>query len=244
MRYVIVDSHRNWKREKKQALIDFFMMGKGLNEEEAEYQINFLNWYEKEYSVKCFEAIAYDKGRVAGYMRCYRNPENDTRWLVSDIYVLRSYREKGIGKRLYDRLIDEVIEYEAAQCIEASVAVENKASIALHESMGFEKTDEAGSFASFYFPEDENIYRLMLYKYYPLTSYENAKESLEEIWERSLLESKEIKASSYGRMNVDELLKECLENETLDIETIWNGNKLVGISLENEKERLEYQLDC
>ena len=244
MRYTIVDSHRNWKRAQNEALMAFFTEGKGLRAEEAEYQCSFLNWYEKEYSVKCFEAVAYDKGKVVGYMRCYRDPQSDKRWFVGDIYVLLTYRKKSIGKKLYDRLIDEVIEYEAAECLEASVSKSNEASIALHESMGFSDTQKSGRFASFYFPEDESIYRLMLYKYYPLNSFENAKESLEGIWERALLESKEIKESSYGRMTIDQVLEECLVKESIDMETIWNGNKLVGITIENREERLEYQIDC
>jgi len=59
--------------------------------------------------------------------------------LESTIYMSADYQEKGIGTKLYKKLLDE-LSTRSIRSVMAVIALPNVGSIALHEKMGFEKS--------------------------------------------------------------------------------------------------------
>lgn len=83
--------------------------------------------YEEEDEVKAYCYAHRWKEREA-----YRNT------LETTVYVTDTWRGKGIGRRLMERLIDEC-RREGAHVLVACITGGNEASINLHERMGFEQ---------------------------------------------------------------------------------------------------------
>ena len=83
-------------------------------------------------------SVAAD-GRVDGYVYAGRHRERPAyQWSVdTTAYVREDSRGKGIGKRLYGRLFEELTTLGYYQAF-AGIALPNAASIGLHEAMGFE----------------------------------------------------------------------------------------------------------
>jgi L-amino acid N-acyltransferase YncA len=83
--------------------------------------------------------VAEDAGEVAGY--AYASPHRDRaayRWAVeAAAYVDADHRGRGIGKQLYRALFD-LLARQGFRTVCAGVTLPNPASIALHESVGFE----------------------------------------------------------------------------------------------------------
>jgi phosphinothricin acetyltransferase len=81
-----------------------------------------------------------DAGRVDGYVYAGRHRERAAyQWAVDvSAYVREDARGRGVGKRLYAVLIDELLRLGYCQAF-AGVALPNSASVALHEALGFEK---------------------------------------------------------------------------------------------------------
>jgi L-amino acid N-acyltransferase YncA len=79
-------------------------------------------------------------GRVVGYAYAGRwKVRSAYRHTVeSSIYLDPSYTGKGIGKQLYEALIEELHTFEIHAVI-GGAALPNEASVRLHESMGFKK---------------------------------------------------------------------------------------------------------
>ncbi len=77
--------------------------------------------------------------RVDGYAYAGRHRERAAyQWSVDvTAYVREDARGRGIGKRLYARLFDELVRLGYFQAF-AGIALPNAASVALHESLGFE----------------------------------------------------------------------------------------------------------
>ena len=78
-------------------------------------------------------------GRVDGYVHAGRHRERAAyQWSVdTTAYVREDRRGKGVGRRLYGRLFDELARLGYFQAF-AGIALPNAASVALHEAMGFE----------------------------------------------------------------------------------------------------------
>lgn len=78
-------------------------------------------------------------GQVAGY--AYASPYHRRpayRWTADcSVYVDRAHRSRGLGRRLYERLIAEVRDLGYVILV-AAITLPNGASVHLHESMGFE----------------------------------------------------------------------------------------------------------
>ena len=239
-RHAIMDSHRTMTKKAEDALTDFFMEVKGLDAEAARDQVHFCDWFEKEFAVKWFETVVREGGRIAGYLRCLRNPEDPRQWYVGDVHVRAAYRRQGIAAKMYEKTIEAVMEYEAAECIVASVHPQNEASLRLHEKMGFQDTGRSCQLPDFYFDPDETEYKKWLYRYLPVSDQEGAVEVMLPLYQ------------GYLRKNV----KDYEENEVADkkmlgvylmkasrgeagFECIWCGNRLVGFHyLEGEEEIL------
>jgi phosphinothricin acetyltransferase len=80
-----------------------------------------------------------ERGEVDGYVYASRHRERAAyRWGVDvTAYVRADRRGRGIGKGLYLRLFDELVALGYCQAF-AGIALPNAASVALHESVGFE----------------------------------------------------------------------------------------------------------
>jgi L-amino acid N-acyltransferase YncA len=80
-----------------------------------------------------------DRGLVDGYVYASKHRERAAyQWSVDvTAYVREDARGQGVGKRLYARLFDELVQLGYFQAF-AGIALPNEASVALHESLGFE----------------------------------------------------------------------------------------------------------
>lgn len=239
MRYIIADTHRYWKKKQKEALMNFFMQVRNLEENEAYEAVDYIDRYEKEFAVKCFEAIAYDKGCIVGFMRCFRNPEDISGWFVADINVLPDYRKKNVATKLYEMVIEEVSLYDYAEYIEASVKKSNIPSINLHKKVGFIDTNKAGKFASFYFEEDETFFRRTIYSYLPVGDTEAAMDFLLPLWFETIDSYKSEKDNPLMKYDLHTLLKLSEDGKML-IRTVWHGENLAGLYISDGTNELEY----
>ncbi|HEX6704860.1 MAG TPA: arsinothricin resistance N-acetyltransferase ArsN1 family B [Albitalea sp.] len=79
-----------------------------------------------------------DTGAVKGYVYAGRHRERPAyQWSVDvTAYVRADARGQGVGKRLYERLFDELMRLGYCQAF-AGIALPNAASVALHECVGF-----------------------------------------------------------------------------------------------------------
>jgi phosphinothricin acetyltransferase len=82
--------------------------------------------------------VADDDGRVAGYAYASAHRARPAyRWSAeSSVYLDPAYQGRGLGRRLYERLITEVrgLGYRS---LYAGIALPNPASVGLHEALGF-----------------------------------------------------------------------------------------------------------
>jgi L-amino acid N-acyltransferase YncA len=78
-------------------------------------------------------------GAVDGYVHAGRHKERPAyQWSVDvTAYVREDARGRGVGKRLYGRLFEELVALGYFQAF-AGIALPNAASVALHESVGFQ----------------------------------------------------------------------------------------------------------
>lgn len=229
MKYKIIDSHRTINSRTKKALALFFCDVKQLSLNDGYDQVDFCNWFEKEFAVKWFEVVVYDAAKVVGYLRCLRNPEKLEEWFIGDVHVADAYRHQGIASKMYEKAIATVEEFEAAEYIVASVHQENKNSIGLHEKMGFFDTKSPCMFPNFYFDEKETAYKKWLYQYFPVSDIDMAMDALLPIWQayerKQRMENFE-ETSSKEKLHI--ILKQSVEEGTDSFQTIWCGNRLVG----------------
>jgi L-amino acid N-acyltransferase YncA len=79
-------------------------------------------------------------GRIAGYAYATRHrPRGAYRWSVdTSVYVEDAYRRRGVGRGLYVSLF-AILAAQGYVNAYAGIALPNPASVALHESLGFEK---------------------------------------------------------------------------------------------------------
>jgi L-amino acid N-acyltransferase YncA len=77
-------------------------------------------------------------GLIAGYAYASRHRDRAAyRWSVDvSVYVSAEQRGTGIGRRLYDVLLERLAQYGYRQAF-AGIALPNAASVALHEAVGF-----------------------------------------------------------------------------------------------------------
>ncbi len=80
-----------------------------------------------------------ENGAVNGYAYASKHRERAAyQWSVDvTAYIREDARGQGVGKRLYAKLLAELVELGYFQAF-AGIALPNEASVALHESMGFE----------------------------------------------------------------------------------------------------------
>ena len=232
VRYIITDSHKNMSQKRRENLTDFFCEVKGPDRETAEKAVEFCDWYESEYAVKWFEVLALSDGDIAGYLRCFRNPDDIRQWFIGDVHVRSRYRREGIASAMYKKVFKELERYEAAENVISAVRRDNAKSIGLHTKMGFFDTGEPCVFASFYVDADETKYQKRLYRYLPIPEMVPAKKLMEmflPLW----LEDKKISAGAdekekaKAQKELKKVINDGLKGE-YDIKTVWCGNRLTG----------------
>lgn len=235
MRYTIVDSHRTMNRKKKEELASFFAQVKQIPLEKAYDQVDFCNWFEKEFAVSWFEVIVYDRQKAVGYLRCLRNPEKLVEWFIGDVHVIASYQQKGIATKMYEKAVDTVKEYEAAEYIVSSVHCKNRNSIGLHEKTGFYDTKKPCEFPNFYFDEKETAYKKWIYQYYPVMDVEMAMEMLLPLWIKyEKKHSLTTLDENLAAQKLMDILQKTVKEKSDTIRTIWCGNRLVGFIFEDD----------
>ncbi len=236
MKYEIVETHSYWKEKRISRLQEFFMTVKAIGKEEAVLQADFINWYKKEYSALCFEAIAYDGDRVVGYMRCYNDPKKVQRWFVGDINVVLEYQQKHIASKLYEMIIDEVESYEKAEYIEASINKANIKSIGLHRKFDFRNTRRQKEFAGFYFDPEETFYKKILYRYLAFPDSNEAKAKFKELFDECPERSCLVKG-----LLAEDIFQKAMEGMGIKLFSIWRGEKLAGFYIEDDEDYFEYK---
>lgn len=225
MRIKIVDSHRYMKRKIKDELALFFSEVKSLSLDEAYNQVDLcVEYFEKEYAVKWFEVMAYENGEIAGYLRCFRNPDTNKEWFIGDVHVRKAHRQKGVATKLYEKAIDTVMEYEAAERIITSVHCDNIASIRLHKKLGFKDTKKPCKFPNLYFDSKETEYKKMLYKYLLVPDIETGMKELLPFWK------KEDKSKN-AEANLHQALYESISCGKNNFYAVWCGNRLIGFDI-------------
>ena len=240
MRYEITDSHRNMPAKKREALKEFFCEVKGIpSKEEAASQVEFCDWYERDFAVSWFEVIAWDAGQAVGYIRVMRDPKDARKWLSSDVHVREAYRRRGIATRMYRRAVKTLLEFEAAETLIASIDRDNTKSIALHEKLGFRNTKRPCKFADFYVHPEDTKFVKPLYRYLPVPNIPQAVERMLPLW----MEWKESNGESPNEEKERKALGECLkkaEKKEVIFDGVWRGNRLVGICTDVTGELTEY----
>ena len=232
VRYIITDSHKNMSCKRREDLIDFFCEVKGLDKEAAVNVVEFCDWYESEYAVKWFEVLALSAGDIAGYLRCFRNPDDIRQWFIGDVHVRSRYQRQGIASAMYKKVFKELERYEAAENVISAVRRDNAKSIGLHTKTGFFDTGEPCVFASFYVDDDETKYQKQLYRYLPIPEMVSA-EKLIEMFTPLWLKDKKISADADRKVKVKaqrelkKVINDGLKGE-YDIKTVWCGNRLTG----------------
>ncbi|MDR0835540.1 MAG: GNAT family N-acetyltransferase [Tannerella sp.] len=88
--------------------------------------------------------IVYEEdGKIVGY--CYANLWKKKRayhsTVESTVYIESSYQQKGIGKKLMTRLIEELKNMQTHAII-ACITIPNEKSVSLHEKLGFKQVSE------------------------------------------------------------------------------------------------------
>ncbi len=82
--------------------------------------------------------LVWEAGAVAGfaYASAYRARAGYARTVETTIYVARSAQGKGVGRRLYQALIERLTADGFTQAL-GVISLPNAASVALHEALGF-----------------------------------------------------------------------------------------------------------
>lgn len=224
IRIELVDSYRNLPEDYWQRLGAFYAENVwNMTTEEATGKIRDLFAdYEAEYAVKWYEVFAYSKDKLVGCMRILRNPGNRTRWYFCDVHTGKKYRKKGVATAMYEKAIQTVETFYAAEYIDASISAENAGSIALHKKMGFYDTGKSPKFAHFWFEPDETRYERRLLLEYP------ARDS--EIHRRILYKLYRSYQKSLGAEKPQNVAKEvkAMLSEYDDFRLVFCGNRAIG----------------
>ena len=88
--------------------------------------------------------IAKEDDRIVGFTQLYpifSSVSMKRVWLLNDLYVLETYRKKGIANALMN-VAKEFAQQTKAKGLELSTAIDNKQAQSLYERLGYEK-DEA-----------------------------------------------------------------------------------------------------
>lgn len=99
---------------------------------------------------------------LVGVVRLWRTPYCGNKWLVEGLEVIAPKRQQGIGKTLVEEAI-KLLSYRGVNSISVNIGKNNAASIALHRSLGFEKSSSGAlnSYGEYRQHLDEYVLRLL-----------------------------------------------------------------------------------
>ena len=177
--------------------------------------------------------MAWCKGRVVGYLMCLRNPEDVSNWYVGEIHVDPEFQRRGIATRMYQKVLDNLNEYDLAKTLCASIHPGNKASIGLHKNVGFKDSGVPTTFPGLMVDEDETEYRYPLFKTLKIPYADAAQKIIKPLWDRYVSENKETlhikKTNSFFR----EVLEEA-ERGRNDFRALFYGNDIAGFKFHKD----------
>jgi L-amino acid N-acyltransferase YncA len=140
-----MDSHIRFVRiEDANSIIDiynYYVLNTEISFEKEAVTIEEMSKRIEE-KIKKYPWIVYEEnGKVLGYAyvgkwkerSAYRHTVEDT------IYVKESERGKGIGQKLFDGLMEEVVKNKEVHVIMGVIALPNEKSVQIHERNGFSK---------------------------------------------------------------------------------------------------------
>ncbi|MBR6308032.1 MAG: GNAT family N-acetyltransferase [Lachnospiraceae bacterium] len=244
IRYKIYDSHLNMSHKTREALIEFFEAVKGCGRAQAELTAEFCALhFEKAFAVKWYEVLARENGKIVGYIRCLRNPEDDTRWYICEVHVRPEYRNRGIAKRMYQKVMDEVAWYDNVKYMTASVHPKNVNSVKLHESLNFINTGHPCRFPGLDFEEGETEYETKIYKSLGFPdNLDYAVPKIMPVWKEYLRKQGSKTSDDAAREKLVKTLKKALTGDC-SFDTIWWGNELMGFDYRDGKQKEFYLKD-
>jgi ribosomal protein S18 acetylase RimI-like enzyme len=85
-----------------------------------------------------------DDGRLAGFLVGFVSPDRPAEAYVHMVAANPNLRRRGVGRRLYDRFIDDVRD-RGARRVTAITWPGNRSAIAFHRAIGFSLDDGPGS---------------------------------------------------------------------------------------------------
>lgn len=91
-----------------------------------------------------FVAKDEENGKAAGFAQLYpvfSSLSMQRSWILNDLYVLKEYRNSGIGKQLLDAVSEYAVESKA-KGIALETGVGNKGAQKLYEQLGYTRDDE------------------------------------------------------------------------------------------------------
>lgn len=103
------------------------------------------NWLSERIEGEKFTIAAAEYDRITGdlefvgVVRLWKTPYLGNKWLVEGLKVIAPKRKRGIGKALVKEAV-ELLAAAGVDTISANISRNNLASIALHCSLGFEKS--------------------------------------------------------------------------------------------------------
>lgn len=229
IRYKIYDSHLNMSHKTREALIEFFEAVKGCGRVQAELTAEFCALhFEKAFAVKWYEVLARENGKIVGYIRCLRNPEDDSRWYICEVHVRPEYRNRGIAKKMYNKAMDMIAWYDNVKYVTASVNSDNVNSIKLHESLNFKNTGLPCKFPGLSFEDGETEYITKIYKKLGIPDNPDfAVPKIMPVWKEYFHKRGNKLSDDEAREKLVKILKKTLKGESY-FETVWWGRELVG----------------
>lgn len=186
--------------------------------------------FEKVFAVKWYTIFAFDGDSIIGMLRILRNPDDVSNWWIFDLHTLDQYRRTGIATKMYDAAFHIIKEYDAASSIIAFISATNRASISLHNKLGFRNTSTVPQFADFCFEADETMYTLWLSQCYPAKNFPRHIDLLRPMWMNYMREIGEVTSESESEKELLSRIHLSENHEHIFFRIIWSGNDAVGFA--------------
>jgi ribosomal protein S18 acetylase RimI-like enzyme len=146
------------------------------------------------------------------------------------VHTIEKYRRTGVATRMYTAAFNLIKEYYKASSITVSISASNKASICLHNKLGFRNTSKVSVFADFIFEADETMYSIWLSRLHPAKNTTIHLNLLHPMWIEYMHEIGEI--ASVQELERGLISRICLseEQEQIFFDIIWSGNNAIGFA--------------
>lgn len=186
--------------------------------------------FEKTFAVKWYIIFAYDGESIIGSLRILRNPDDISNWYICEVHTLEQYRRIGIATKMYTVAFNLIKEYFAASSITVSISASNKASICLHNKLGFRNTSNVSMFADFCFEADETMYSLWLAQCYPAKNTPVHLDLLRPMWINYMNEIEEHDSEEELVNGLQTRIRLSENQEQIFFEIIWSGDTAIGFA--------------